>query len=89
MTILRLYTGYSKKNASTLNCCNCVNYYLETIKYISKYRKAPQALSTICIQTCFRLPPLDSAVNGNGGSTTKGVLCSAIREVRIGHYSTA
>jgi hypothetical protein len=42
--------------------------------------------STICIQTYFFLLPLGSALNENGDSTTKGVLCSAIREVRISHH---
>jgi hypothetical protein len=47
--------------------------------------KIPQVSSTICIQMCFCLLPLGSAVNENGDSTTEGVLCSAIREFRIGH----
>jgi hypothetical protein len=35
----------------------------------------------LCSQTCFCLLPLGSAVNENGDSTTKGVVCSAIRQV--------
>jgi hypothetical protein len=81
-----IYTQSSKKNATVLNYCNYVNYYLKMIQYIWKHIKTPQVSFTICIQTCFCLLPLGRAVNVNGDSTTRGVQCSTIREFRIGHH---